>query len=138
MSHAHLVLAVGVVLLLQSGRAAAQIPTPQTIMRAKLVNTQRLLESLVTADYAAIRRDADALSRITEKEVIAWQLVVQPEYAKQATFFILSVRGLQEAASNRNLDAAIHEYSALVSSCTRCHAHVRRTKAVAYLPPALR
>jgi hypothetical protein len=137
MSRTHSVLAVGVVLLLLPGDPAAQTPSLQTIMGAKLANAQRLLESLVTADYAAIRRDADALSRITEKEIIAWQLGVQPEYAKQATIFVLSVRGLQEAASNRNIDAAIHEYSALVSSCTRCHAHVRRPTVVAS-PPRVR
>jgi hypothetical protein len=103
-------------------------------MRAKLFNTQRLLESLVMADYAAIQRDADALSRITEKEIVSWQMGVQPEYAKQATFFVLSVRGLQEAASGRNIDAALHEYTALTSSCVHCHAHVRRAKSIAYEP----
>ena len=137
LSRAYSVLALGIVLMLASGHVSAQNPTMKTVMRAKLVNTQRLLESLVTADYTAIGRDADALSRITEMEMISWQLAVQPEYAKQATLFVLSVRGLQEAAASRNIDAAVHEYTALVSSCTRCHAHVRRAKTVSYKPPAL-
>jgi hypothetical protein len=131
MIRAQVVLVPIVLLLLASGHASAQNPTMKTIMRAKLVNTQRLLESLVTADYAAVQRDAEALSRITDKEIVSWQMAVQPEYAKQATFFVLSVRGLQEAAASRNIDAALHEYMTLVSSCTRCHAHVRRTRTVA-------
>ena len=138
MFHAQKVLILSVLLLCAPGQALAQNPTLKTLMRAKLVNSQRLLESLVTADFTAIRRDADALSQITEKEIVSWQLGVQPEYAKQATFFVLSVRGLQEAAGSRNLDAAIHEYTTLVSSCTRCHAHVRRAKTVTYEPAARR
>jgi hypothetical protein len=127
-TRAYSVLAVSIALVFTSGHLAGQSPTMKTIMRAKLVNTQRLLESVVTGDYAAIGRDADALSRITEQEMLSWRLAVQPEYAKQATFFVLSVRGLQDAAASRNLDAAVHEYTTLVSSCARCHAHVRRSK----------
>jgi hypothetical protein len=39
----------------------------ETTMRARLLNTQRLPESVVTGDYVTIGRDADALSRITER-----------------------------------------------------------------------
>ena len=138
MFRAHTVLILSVLLLFAPGHAPAQNPSLKTLMRAKLVNTQRLLESLVSADYAAIRRDADALSRISEKEIISWQLGVQPEYGKQATFFVLSVRGLQEAADRRNIDAALHEYTALTSSCVHCHAHVRRAKSITYEPPPRR
>ena len=136
MSRAHVVGILSILLLFAPGHAPAQNPTLKTLMRAKLLNTQRLLESLVTADYAAIQRDATALSRITEKEIVSWQLGAQAEYAKQATFFVLSVRGLQEAAANRNLDVALHEYTALTSSCVHCHAQVRRSKSITYEPRA--
>jgi len=126
MFRAHVGLIVGVLFLAVPGQAPAQNPTLKTLMRAKLVNSQRLFESLVTADYAAIRRDADALSRITDKEIVSWQMGVQAEYQKQATLFVLSVRGLQQAAADRNIDAALHEYTTLTSSCVHCHAHVRR------------
>ena len=126
---------LGVMLVLTPGHAPAQNPTLKTLMRAKLLSTQRLLESVVTADFAAIQRDADALSRITEKEIVSWHFGAQPEYAKQATFFVLSVRGLQDAAANRNIDAALREYTALTSSCVLCHAHVRRLTPVQGGPP---
>ena len=134
MVRAHVVLILGVLFLGVPGHAPAQNPTLKTLMRAKLANTQRLLESLVAADYAGIQRDADALSQISEKEIVSWQLGVQPEYAKQATFFVLSVRGLQQAAANRNIDAALHEYATLTSSCVLCHAQVRRLKTVTFEP----
>jgi hypothetical protein len=63
--------------------------------------------------------------------MISWRLAVQPEYAKQATLFVLSVRGLQDAAANRNLDAAVHEYTALVSSAHGV-TRMRRSKAVSH------
>jgi hypothetical protein len=53
-------------------------------MRTKLVNTQRLLEAVVTADYPAIGRSVDALSQISETEIASWQVGAQPEYRKQA------------------------------------------------------
>jgi hypothetical protein len=108
----------------------------KAIMREKLSYSQQLLEAVVGSDFVLMKRGADALSRVTETEIISWQLAVQPEYVKQATFFVLSVRGLQEAASNRNIDKAILEYTTLVSSCTRCHAHVRRSKMASVELPA--
>ena len=134
MFRAHTVLMLSVLMLFAPGHAPAQNPSAKTLMRAKLASTQRLLESLVSADYAAIQRDADALGRITEKEIVSWQLGVQPEYAKQATLFVLSVRGLQEAAANRNIDVALHEYTTLTASCVHCHASVRRAKSITYDP----
>jgi hypothetical protein len=133
----HRILGLAVALLITSGQTSAQNPTMKSIMREKLTRSQQLLEAVVGADFAAIGRSADALSRITETEIVSWQLAAQPEYAKQATFFVLSVRGLQEAASSRNLDKAIFEYTTLVASCARCHAHARRLKTVSFEPPAL-
>jgi hypothetical protein len=132
MPRAYSMLAVTIALVFAGGHASSQVPTMKTSMRAKLANSQRLLESVVKGDFAAIGRDADALGRLTEQEMISWRLAVQPDYAKQATLFVLSVRGLQGAAASRNIDAAIHEYNALISSCAQCHAHVRRSKTVSH------
>jgi hypothetical protein len=121
-----------------SGHSSAQNPTMKSAMRDKLVNTQQLLESVVIADFVAIGRSADALSRITDTEMISWQAAAQSEYLKQATFFVLSVRGLREAAANRDINAAMLEYTTLVSSCIRCHTHVRSSKRVSFEPPTRR
>jgi hypothetical protein len=48
--------------------------------------------------------------------------------------FVLSVRGLKEAAASRNIDAALHEYTTLTASCVHCHASVRRSKSITYEP----
>jgi cytochrome c556 len=129
-------LALMAALEVASAHASAQSPTLRTAMRDKLMHTQRLLEAVVRADYAAVGRSAEALSRISETEINSWQPGVPPEYAKQATLFRSSVRGLREAAAKRNGDAVLAEYTALVSSCTRCHAHVRSFRLIAIEIPS--
>ena len=124
-------LALAAVLVFASGDSSAQNPTLKTAMRDKLVNARRLLEATVTADFGAIDRGATALSRITETEIASWQIGARPEYREQAISFLLSVQGLRDAAARRDVDAALAEYNALVASCTRCHAHVRRSRVVA-------
>ena len=73
------VLALATILVLAAGHSSAQNPTLRTAMHNKLVNTQRLLEAVVTADYAAIGRSVDALSHISETEIASWQVGAQPE-----------------------------------------------------------
>ena len=128
------VLALATILVLAAGHSSAQNPTLRTAMRDKLVNTQRLLEAVVAADYAAIGRSVDALSQISETEIASWQVGAQPEYRKQAMQFVSSVQALHEAAATKDLDAVLTGYTALVSSCTRCHAHVRRMRTVSFEP----
>ena len=104
---------------------AAQSPTLATAMRQKLANAQGLLEPIVKADFPLIARYAESLSRISETEIASWQTLAQPEYVEQATVFLLSVKGLREAAAARNMDAVASEYGRLISSCIKCHAYVR-------------
>ena len=118
--------------------SSAQNPTLKTAMRTKLLNAQPLLEAVVTADFAAITRAAGALDRISETEIVSWQANPQPEYRKQAMSFVLAVQGLREAAAKRDIDGALAEYTELVSSCTRCHAHVRRSHVVSFEAPRFR
>ena len=128
------VLALGAILILAAGHPSAQNPTLKTAMHTKLVNAQRLLEAVVTADYAAMGRSVDALSEISvtgNRVVAGW---CAPEYRKQAMNLVSSVQVLHEAAAAKNLDAVLTGYTALVSSCTRCHAHVRRMRTVSFEP----
>jgi hypothetical protein len=100
---------------------AAQSPALEMAMRDKLSHTQQLLEAIVTADFPAVDRHAERLSRISYAEIGSWQANAQPDYVQQAVLFLSSVQGLREAAAKRNGDLALQEYTALVSSCVRCH-----------------
>jgi cytochrome c553 len=125
-------------LMIVNGAAwpSAQSPTLKTAMREKLVNTQQLLEAVVTADYGGIERYAERLSRISYTEIASWQSAQEPEYVKQATAFLLSVKGLREAAASRSIESATSEYTALVSSCIQCHKRARKSRVVSLTPPS--
>ena len=127
-------LSVAVILMLAPGHSLAQNPTLRTAMRYKLANAQPLFEAVVTADYPAIARSASALGRITETEIASWQVGAQTEYREQAMSFLIAVQGLRDAAATRDIHAALREYAALVSSCTRCHAHVRLPRMISETP----
>jgi hypothetical protein len=127
-------LALMLTLALAPARLSAQNPTLKSAMRDKLVNAGRVLDGLVAGDYAAIGRSADALNRISETEIASWQVGAQPEYRRQAMSFLLSVQALREAAAARDIDAAFKEYTAMVSSCVRCHANVRKSRVISFEP----
>jgi hypothetical protein len=61
----------------------------------------------------------------------------RPEYTKQGVAFVSAVQDLREAAARRDIDAALAGYTALVSSCTRCHTLVKRGQTVRLDPPRL-
>ena len=131
-------LALLTMFLLAAGHSSAQNPTLKTAMRDKLVNSQALLRAVVTADYPTIIRSTDALSRISVTEIASWQVGAQPEYRNQAMQFVSAVQGLRHAAASKDIDAALTAYTALVSSCTRCHAHVRTARTISFEPPPVR
>lgn len=128
------VLGFGLVAVLGTAGPSAQSPNLKAEMRAKLTNAQQLLGAVVTADYAGIDRYADRLSRISYTEIASWQSSSQPEYVRQAEAFLLSVKGLRDAAAQRNMASASAEYTALVSSCVQCHATVRQSRQVSLTP----
>lgn len=131
-------LALLATILLTAGYSSAQNPTLKTAMRAKLVNSQALLRAVVTADYPTIIRSAEVLSRISVTEIASWQVGAQPEYRNQAMQFVSAVQALRHAAASRDIDAALTAYTSLVSSCTRCHAHVRTSRAISFEQPPVR
>jgi cytochrome c556 len=103
-------------------------------MREKLGNAQQLLEAVVRADFPAIARSADRLSRISDTEIASWQAMAQPAYTEQASRFLIAVQRLREAAASQNSQAATDEYATLVSSCVRCHQYVRNSRMASLAP----
>jgi hypothetical protein len=125
---------LGALVVLGTGNLPAQSPGLQQAMRQKLANAQGLLEAVVKADFPAVTRYADPLSRISDAEIASWQASGDPDYVQQATLFLLSVRGLREAAAEENIDAVSLEYSTLIASCIRCHTYVRNLRNVSLAP----
>jgi hypothetical protein len=114
---------------------ASQPGRLKDVMQTKLTSTRALLEPVVRADFAAVRREVEALSWISEREIASWQDAAEPEYTQQAELFLLSVNELRDAAVKRDIGAVASEYTALVSSCVHCHAYVSRTRRATLSPP---
>jgi cytochrome c556 len=107
------------------GRRGAE-PTMKSEMRAKLTNTQALLEAVVTRDFAAMDRLAGQLSRISEMEIASWQAQpAAPQYAQQAAEFLTAVQAIREAAQAKDIAPAGDAYARLTSSCITCHRYGR-------------
>ena len=119
-------------------RMARQRSAEQDAMQEKLAGTQALLAALVQADFAGIGQAAEGLSRIDDAEIASWQAVAQPEYTEVAAEFLLAVDALRSAAADRDLGAALGEYSNMVAACTRCHTSLRGAAMASFAPGAVR
>ena len=80
-------------LLVMSGSALpGQTPATAQLMRAKLGHSQRVLEALMTSNYAVLERESTALSAATKAP--GWAVLQTPEYARYSTMFTRGGRGL--------------------------------------------
>jgi len=110
--------------------SSAQSPNLRSIMRAKLTNTQQLLEAVVTANFAMVDKSTDRLAQISYTELASWQSNAEPEYLKQASAFVKAVQGIRKASTDRNSAAVADEYANLLNSCVSCHSYNRRMKPI--------
>jgi hypothetical protein len=123
---------MAVMLTSQASGSLAQTDPLRTVMREKLSNTQQLLEAVVRADYGSMARYSELLSRITYTEIASWQAVAHPDYTRNATQFLLSVKGIGDAAAEKNGEEAARQYTTLIGSCVACHAYVQRARSVRF------
>ena len=99
--------------------ARAQTPRTRTVMRTKLVHTQKILEALMTSDYAALERESAALSKITETP--EWSELKTAELYAYTKKFLDATHALADAARQRDLDGAAKRYGELTTACYECH-----------------
>ena len=117
---------VAVLLMLSGSRAPAQTPALGRVMREKLTHSQKILEAIMTSDFAGLESHSVALTRATESP--AWSVLNSPEYLKQSSTFLGAVRDLVEAAKQRDLDAAAEHYVTLTRTCFQCHRYIKNAR----------
>ena len=106
-----------------------QGPETKILMRVKLEHSQRVLEGLVTQDFAAIEKSADALSEIS--------LTPPPDLGKAGDKsdeqvyehfrmeFARLTGQLKRHASRKNLEATAYVQQNLTATCIACHDYIR-------------
>jgi len=92
-------------------------------MREKLGHSQKILEAILTSNFALLERESTALAKATESP--AWTVLKGPEYMKQSEAFLKALRELRDAAKEHDLDAAAQRYNALTTTCFGCHRHMK-------------
>ena len=102
-----------------SGSLSAQTPATGRVMREKLGHSQKILEAILTSNFALLERESAALAKATD--LPAWNVLRGPEYMKQSDAFLQALRELTAAAKERDLDAAAQRYNALTTTCFGCH-----------------
>ncbi len=123
--------ALGIATLLASadGPATKKDRTPskvQLFMRAKLINSQNVLEGLVTEDFDKIRDGAEKM--IVMSKAAEWRMGSDEMYAHDTAEFVSAAQDLIRQAKDRKVDAATLSYLQLTISCLNCHKHVHGIK----------
>lgn len=104
----------------------AQAQIVNRVMKTKLEHSQKILESVVISDWAALERHSQELQRLANDP--AWMVLKTREYARQSEAFLRATEDLIDAAKRRDLEAAPLAYVSMTMSCVQCHRHVARSR----------
>src|SRR6266480_6886284 len=103
--------------------ARAQTPATGRLMRQKLGHSQKVLEAIMTSDFALLERESAALEQATKAP--AWAVLKSPEYMRQGAAFLRAAEDLRDAAKRRDLDGAASSYVSLTLTCFQCHRYIK-------------
>ena len=109
--------------LLSGTTAPAQTPGTARVMRQKLTHSQKILEAILTSDFALLDRESADLAKVTQ--LPAWTTLRGPEYLRQSEAFLKVLGELRSAAKDRDLDAAARQYNELTTTCFACHRYMK-------------
>lgn len=93
-------------------------------MRAKLANSQKVLEGLLTEDFNLVRKGATQMKAIAE--AAHWPTTVDEVYQHHSVLFRRQCDKLVEQADRGDLQAAHYTYLHMSTTCIDCHNYVRK------------
>jgi hypothetical protein len=105
---------------------ASQTTRLQMVMREKLAHSEKLLDAVVTSNWAQMETHSLELQRLTRDP--AWKVLTAPEYASQSAAFVRALDELLDAARHRDLEAAPLAYVTMTMRCVQCHRYVARMR----------
>jgi hypothetical protein len=92
-------------------------------MRAKLANSQSVLEGLTTEDFDLIRTGAQRMIVMTK--AAEWKVGGGEVYTQDSVKFVDAAQDLIKNSNEKNIDGATLAYLQLTMNCVNCHKHVR-------------
>ena len=119
-------LLVGCCTVVGLAASPGQGPDVGTLMREKLVHTQKILEGVVTSNWVSLEAESRALEQLTKDP--RWTALKYPEYARYSGAFVRSVQALHTAAAQRDLEKAPKAYINVTLQCVECHRYMARAR----------
>ncbi|MBX3449124.1 MAG: hypothetical protein KF777_06160 [Planctomycetaceae bacterium] len=109
--------------LLAAGEDVRDDKNLSALMLAKTSSTHRVVDGLVSEDFAEIARGARELSRICV--ATEWSGHDDQVYSHHRTELQRLSAKLEDMAKERNLDGAAYTYMHSLTVCISCHQHCR-------------
>ncbi len=107
--------------------SASQRPNDlKSVMRDKLAESQKILEAVVTSNWASLETHSRELEQLTKDP--RWMALKYPEYSNHSAAFIRAVQELHNAAVQRDLDRTPQAYVAMTLKCVECHRYLARVR----------
>ena len=104
-----------------------ETPT-EKFMRAKLSDSQKVLEGITTENFKLIEEGAEHMAIMSRAQ--QWSVIPGPEYLQHSAEFRRCCEDLKKRAEKRNLEACALSHLQLTMSCINCHKFVRSTRIV--------
>ena len=111
------------IVVISGSAGSGQTPATRRVMREKLGHSQKILEAILTSNFALLERETAALAKVTEAP--AWTALKGPEYLRQSEAFLKALRELRAAAKEHDLDTAAQRYTVLTMTCFGCHRYMK-------------
>ena len=92
-------------------------------MRAKLTNSQNVIEGLATENYDLI--EAGAARMLLMSKATEWRVGDRPQYKQDTVEFVNACKDLIAQSKAKNIEGATLAYLQLTMNCVECHKHVR-------------
>lgn len=94
----------------------------QTFMRGKLLSNQMIVEGLTTNDFQKITEGSAGITAMVKGQ--HWFVIDDPEYRNYSQDMQKIAGKLNQAAEEKNMEAATLRYFEMTLNCIDCHRYI--------------
>jgi len=98
----------------------------RVFMRAKLTNSQNVIEGLATENWDLI--EGGAARMLVMSKATEWTVGDGPQYKQDTNDFVNACKQLITQSKVKNIEGTTLAYLQLTMNCVECHKHVRASQ----------
>jgi hypothetical protein len=106
------------------------------LMRAKLASSQKVVEGLMSKDFALIRKGSEEMSKICD--ATHWHATDDQVYAHYRSELRRAAKKMMLLSEEKNLDGSAYTYMHSLITCINCHEYCRDVLHIAKHAPDLK